>query len=296
MRRRWLVVAGTSGIGSALVRRLLADGHHVVATTREPAKLTGLRMQYPHRLIAEALDVTDPQRIDQVVKFAVNALGGLDAAVCSAGYALMGAAEELTDAQVVRQLETNLLGPIRVARAIMPFFRAQRSGWLVQISSEAGQTALPGLSLYHAGKWGAEGFYESLAQEVAAFGVHVSLICPGRTHTSFDSNAVVAPCMEDYRSTPAGHLRQLLTMRRFQQGQSPADIAAAIVNEATRDAPRRRLIVGADAWRHMQQALSARLTMVEAQRDDAATAAASSGGPPLAPDAGWSGDQGCLPG
>ena len=282
-RSRWLVVAGGSGIGLALVQRLLADGNRVVATTREPAKLAGLRSQYPGRLFADVLDITDPPRIDDVVKRAVIALGGLDVAVCSAGYALVGAAEELTDAQVVQQLDTNLLGIIRLARAVLPYFRNQRGGWLVQISSEAVQTALPGLSLYHAGKWGAEGFFEALSAEVAAFDVHVSLICPGRTDTGFDGNAVV-PVMDAYLGTPAGHVRQLLTMGRFKPEQDAQGIAAAIVNEAQQDAPRRRLIVGVDAYRHIHRTLSARLSMVEAQRDDAANATALSGGALLAPD------------
>lgn len=100
------MVAGASGIGLALVQRLLADGHQVVATTREPAKLTGLRTQYPDHLIADALDITEPQRIDEVVQRAVSALCGLDVVGCCAGYAQVGAAEELPDAQVVRHLET----------------------------------------------------------------------------------------------------------------------------------------------------------------------------------------------
>jgi NAD(P)-dependent dehydrogenase (short-subunit alcohol dehydrogenase family) len=112
-------------------------------------------------------------------------MGRIDVIVSNAGYGLFGAAEEVTDAQVDRQIATNLTGSIALIRAALPHLRRQGGGRIVQVSSEGGQIAYPGFSLYHATEWGIEGFVEAVAQEVAPFGIRFILAEPGATATSF---------------------------------------------------------------------------------------------------------------
>ena len=139
---------------------------------------------------------------------AFAALGRIDVVVSNAAYGLFGAAEEVTDAQIRHQLDTNLVGSIAVIRAALPHLRAQGGGRVLQVSSEGGQTASPNFSLYHASKWVTEGFVESVAQEVAPFGIAFTLVEPGPARTGFGQGLVSPPPMAVYDDTPAGAVRR----------------------------------------------------------------------------------------
>ncbi len=185
VRSTWLITGASRGFGRELTEQLLARGDRVAATLRRPERLEGLAARYRDRLWIRALDVTDTAQIRQVVDAAFAELGRIDVVVSNAGHGLFGAAEEVSDAQIERQVRTNLTGAIQLARAVVPHLRAQGGGRILQLSSMGGQIAFPGLSIYHATQWGIEGFYESLAAEVAPFGIDTILVEPGFARTGF---------------------------------------------------------------------------------------------------------------
>lgn len=270
--RTWFITGATGGIGGALTERLLDRGERVAAVARRIEKLDALAAAHGDRLWRAVLDVTDPGGIRETVDEAISALGSIDVVASCAGYALFGAAEELRDEDVERQIATNLLGSIRLIRAFLPHFRAREEGRIVQLSSEAGQMTYPGLSLYHATKWGIEGFCDSLAAEVASFNVHVTLVEPGRVATDFDANAVMAaPKLETYRKGPVGMLLSLLSLGKMPPVSDPVRLADAIIAASEQEMPPRRLTLGSDGYRNIHRALSRRLSELEAQKEIAAS-------------------------
>jgi NAD(P)-dependent dehydrogenase (short-subunit alcohol dehydrogenase family) len=205
------------------------------------------------------------------VNTAIATFGHLDGMISNAGYALLGAVEELDEDQIEHALATNLRGPIALIRAVLPHFRARKAGRILHVSSESGQMAYPALALYHAAKWGMEGFCEALAMELAPLGIQVTLVEPGRIPTEFDSRAALARrIVDDYQKTTVGNYRRLLAMGKFPHVGDPGKIAEAIVVCAGLAKAPRRLALGSDAYRNMHRALSARLAALESQADTAA--------------------------
>jgi len=174
--RNWLITGVSSGFGRELAVQLLDRGEVVVGTVRRPDSAADLLQKYPGTFRRELLDVTDAAAVRDVTDRSFSSLGRIDVVVSNAGYGLFGAAEELSDEQVSHIIATNLVGSIQLIRAALPHLRAQGGGRIIQISSYGGQVAFPGNSLYHATKWGIEGFAESVAQEVAPFGIGVTII------------------------------------------------------------------------------------------------------------------------
>ena len=184
-QRTWFITGVSSGFGRQLTDQLLKRGDRVIGTVRDTRKVTDLLKHYPEVFHAEVLEITDPAAIRAVVERSFAQCGRIDVIISNAGYGLFGAAEELTDEQVEQITATNLLGPIHLIRAALPHLRAQGGGRVIQISSCGGQVAFPGNSLYHASKWGIEGFVESVAQEVASFGIGMTIVEPGGARTEF---------------------------------------------------------------------------------------------------------------
>ena len=210
-QRTWFITGVSSGFGRELTRQLLERGDCVVGTVRDIAKVADLGQQYPETFRAAKLDVTDTAALRTIVDRSFAQLGRIDVIISNAGYGLFGAAEEVSDAQVEQIVATNLLAPIQLIRAALPHLRAQGGGRIIQISSYAGQVALPGISMYHATKWGIEGFVESVAQEVAVFGISMTLIEPGGARTEFRyGSAQVAALMPIYDETPAHSFVRML--------------------------------------------------------------------------------------
>ena len=209
--RTWLITGVSSGFGRELTGQLLERGDRVVGTVRRQDSVADLVERNPDAFHAELLDVTDTKAIREVVDRSFAAFGRIDVVVSNAGYGLFGAAEELADEQVEQIIDTNLLGSIALIRAALPHLRAQGGGRVIQISSYGGQVAFAGNSLYHATKWGIEGFVESVAQEVAPFGIGMTIVEPGGARTEFRyRSAQVAKAMPEYDGTPAhGFLRML---------------------------------------------------------------------------------------
>jgi len=180
--RTWFITGVSSGFGRELTRQLLERGEHVVGTVLDTGKVTDLIARYPETFHAELLDVTDTAAIHAVVERSFVQRGRIDVIISNAGYGLFGAAEELSDKQIQHLIATNLVGPIQLIRAGLPHLRAQGGGRIIQISSYGGQVAFPGNSLYHASKWGIEGFVESVAQEVASFGIGMTIVTGAAQH------------------------------------------------------------------------------------------------------------------
>ena len=269
--RTWLISGATSGFGRHLSEQLLSRGDHVVGTFRTQGSVDDLSQRWPDTFHAVRLDVTDPAGISAAVDEAWAVLGRIDVVVSNAGYGLMGAAEELSDEQVVHQIATNLTGSIRLIRAALPHLRRQGGGRILQLSSVGGQAAWPGGSLYHATKWGVEGFADALAGEVAPLGIGVTIVEPGGARTNFRyGSSVLADRIAAYDDTPAAGVRRILTERTTQGIGDPALMAAAMIASVDQHPAPRRLVLGSDAYQAIEGALTARLAEVRAQHDAAA--------------------------
>jgi NAD(P)-dependent dehydrogenase (short-subunit alcohol dehydrogenase family) len=266
--KTWLITGVSSGFGRLMTERLLVEGSRVAGTVRNPETVADLKATYGDQLWTARLDVTDGAAVRQVVDRAFAELGRIDVVVNNAGYGLFGAAEELTDEQVRHHIDTNLVGSIQVARAALPHLRAQGGGRIVQISTYGGQATHPGATLYHASKWGIEGFMESLAQEVAPFGIGVTIVEPGGARTGFRSTgARLAAPLAAYDGTPAAMVRGIKSAP-LSPGD-PAKMAEEIIAAAQRPGPL-RLVLGSDAYTFVRDALAARLAEIETQKESAA--------------------------
>lgn len=267
MQRTWFITGTSTGFGRIMTEQLLARGDRVAATLRNPAVLAELQERHPGQLWVAQLDVTDDAAIRSVMARAFAELGRIDVVVSNAAYGLFGAAEELTDAQVKRQLDTNLLGSIQLIRAALPHLRAQGGGRVIQVSSEGGQMAYPNFSVYHATKWGIEGFVESVAQEVAPFGIEFTLAEPGPTPTNFAAGLDAAPAMDEYADTPSGSVRRALADGSFKLTGDPVRMVEIMIDSAGQAPAPRRITLGSTAYESIRAALADRLTRLDAQKD-----------------------------
>jgi NAD(P)-dependent dehydrogenase (short-subunit alcohol dehydrogenase family) len=175
----WFITGTSKGFGRVWAEAALARGDRVAATARDVKTLAPLVERYGTQVAATTLDVTDKAAVKAAITEAHARFGRLDVAINNAGYGLFGAIEEVSEAEARAQLETNLFGALWVTQAVLPIMRAQGSGHIIQVSSIGGVNAFPTVGLYHASKWGLEGFSQSLASEVAAFGIKVTIVEPG---------------------------------------------------------------------------------------------------------------------
>ena len=171
----WFVTGSSRGLGRDLVKAILAQGHRVAATARNPKDVADLVASSGGRAIAVRLDVTKPEEARHAIATTREQLGGLDVVVNNAGYANVASAEDIADDDFRAQVDTDFFGVVNVTRAALPLLRAQGSGHIIQVSSIGGRTATPGLAAYQASKWAVGGFSEVVAQEVAPFGVKVTV-------------------------------------------------------------------------------------------------------------------------
>jgi len=266
--RTWFVTGVSSGFGRIMTEQLLAKGDRVAGTIRKMDTMGDLKARYDDRLWLAHLDMTDTPAIRKVVEKAFAHLGEINVIVSNAGYGLFGAVEELSDEQILHQLSTNLLGPIHVVRAVLPHLRAQGGGRIIGISTYGGQAAFPGGSLYHASKWGLEGFLDSIAQEVAAFQVGVTIVEPGGARTNFRfGGAQLGTQMEAYKGTPAAMVHAMIRdTSRLPQGD-PLKMVKIIIDTADQNTAPKRIALGSDAYTIMHKSLTERLAALEAQKE-----------------------------
>ncbi|WP_102958821.1 SDR family oxidoreductase [Mangrovicella endophytica] len=265
MRKTWLITGASSGLGAIMTEKLLARGDRVIATVRREGALAQLQARLGERLQVLKLDLTDAGAIRRAVDEAF-ATQRIDVVVSNAGYGLFGAAEEVTDAQIERQIATNLLGSIRLVRACLAHLRAQGGGRIMQVASEGGQTTYPNFSIYHATKWGIEGFMETVAQEVAPFGIDVVIVEPGPTATGFAANIDGPEPMPIYDATPSGEIRRALADGRFAITGDAAKSVDAMIAAGDAERPALRLALGSTAYENISKALTSRLEALKAQK------------------------------
>jgi NAD(P)-dependent dehydrogenase (short-subunit alcohol dehydrogenase family) len=271
-QRTWFITGVSSGFGRQLTEQLLKRGDLVIGTVRDTKKITDLIERHPQSFHAEVLEMTDPAAIRAVVERSFTQRGRIDVLISNAGYGLFGAAEELTDRQVEHLVATNLVGPIHLIRAALPHLRAQGGGRVIQISSYGGQIAYPGNSLYHASKWGIEGFVESVAQEVASFGIGMTIVEPGGARTEFRyGSAQVAKLTPIYDQTPAHSFLQMLDPKNGLAPGDPARMAARIIESVDVEPAPLRMVLGTQALEGTLAALRKRIASFEAQTDLAAS-------------------------
>jgi NAD(P)-dependent dehydrogenase (short-subunit alcohol dehydrogenase family) len=185
MSKTWFITGASKGFGREWAEAALERGDSVAGTARNPDDVQALVDRYPDTFLGLQLDVTDRAADFAAVLRAAEHFGSLDVVVNNAGYGHFGMVEELTEDEVRAQLETNLFGALWVTQAALPLMREQGSGHIVQVSSIGGISAFPTVGAYHASKWALEGLSQSLAQEVAGFGIHVTLIEPGGFSTDW---------------------------------------------------------------------------------------------------------------
>ena len=264
----WLVTGAGRGLGVDIVRAALAAGHAVMATGRNPRKVAAA-FDADEDLATAVLDVTDSASAEAAVQATVERFGRLDVVVNNAANFHAGFFEELTPEAFRAQIETSFFGPVNVVRAALPTLRAQRSGLLVTVSSTAGIVGGEFLSAYAASKFAVEGWVESVAAEVAPFGVHSMLVEPGFFRTELltpESTQYADASIDDYADRTEATVAAWKSMNG-QQGGDPAKLAAALVELADRIEQPARFPAGADAVTTFENRAKLLVESANANRD-----------------------------
>ena len=239
----WFITGASRGFGRQWSIAALERGDKVAATARDTSTLDDLVAEYGDAILPIRLDVTDREADFAAVAQAHDRFGRLDVVVNNAGYGQFGFIEELSEADARDQIETNVFGALWITQAALPYLRAQRSGHIIQVSSIGGITAFQNVGIYHASKWALEGFSQSLAQEVASFGVHVTLIEPGGFSTDWaGSSARRAEPLPAYADAHAEADR--IRNKRMSQPGDPTASAAAILQVVDAAEPPLRVFFG----------------------------------------------------
>lgn len=262
-QQKWLITGASGGLGLALSKHVLSAGHQLVACVRNPERLATLKQAYPTQLTVAPLDVTDLSQIHTLAEQHQD----IDVLANVAGGAIIGAMEEMSDAQIHQQIQLNLLAPIHISRAFLPAMRAKKSGCLIFITSIGGRTAFAGGSMYHAAKFGLEGFAETLAQEIAEFGIRTLIIEPGSIQSDFLSNLHWTTPSEAYQQSAVAQIREYIQ----QTGDSniagdPNKMAKAIYDLSQQAEAPLRTALGVDAYQVLHQAYQSHLTALTAQQ------------------------------
>jgi len=267
-KKIWLITGAGRGMGVDFAKAVLAAGHAVVATGRNPdavAKAVGPSDD----LLAVKLDVTSLADAEAAAQAAVDRFGRIDVLVNNAANFYAGYFEELTPEQIERQLATSLLGPMNVTRAVLPVMRKQRSGHVISISSSAGLVGFEFCSAYAASKFGLEGWMEALHAEVSPFGIFTTLVNPGFFRTELlteESTAYAEFSVPDYAERTAAQ-KKWWKAQNGQQSGDPAKLARALVTIASEVPPPRRFIAGADAIATAEQKIADLRAQIEAHRN-----------------------------
>lgn len=263
--KTYLITGATGGLGLELVKTALNDGHRVIAAVRNPDALAELVQAYPNQLQTERFNAADNAQFQTLA----DKYPQVDVLINNAGGSVLGAMEELTDEQVEQQLTLNLRTPIYLTRAFLPAMRAKQSGTLVYITSIGGRVGFASGVMYHAAKFGLEGFAEALAQEVADFGIKTLIIEPGSMKTRFVANVNWAAQSEAYHSgTTVGKMRDYIqNYGEDSVAGDPVKIARAVIDLTTADTPPLRTALGTDTYAVLEQAYAKSVTDLKAQEE-----------------------------
>jgi len=258
--KAWLITGVSSGLGRAIAEAALAAGHVVVGTLRKPDQFAAFEALAPGRAHALALDVTDAQAVGPAVDAAVALAGGLDVVVNNAGYGLVGAVEELTEAEAAREMDTNFFGVFRVVKAAIPHLKARGGGAIINIGSVAGARGFPGMGLYCASKFAVAGLSQALAKELAPFDIRVTVVEPGGFRTNFGAASMAwAQAPLPHYAPMTARLRESMERPAVPAPNDPARGAAVVLALAAMEKPPVHMALGADGRKYIRDALDARL-------------------------------------
>jgi NAD(P)-dependent dehydrogenase (short-subunit alcohol dehydrogenase family) len=265
MRKVWLVTGASRGMGADIAKAALAAGHAVVASGRDTDRVSSA-LGTSNELLAVKLDVTSRSDAQAAMRAAVDRFGRVDVLVNNAANFYAGYFEELTPEQMERQLATSLIGPMNVTRAVLPLMRKQGSGHVISISSSAGLVGFEFCTAYSAAKFGLEGWMESLAPEIAPFGIRATVVSPGSFRTELlteQSTTYAEPAVADYAERRAKQV-EFWNSRNGKQGGDPAKLARALITIADLEQPPLRFIAGADAIELAKRKIAALQQQVDA--------------------------------
>jgi NAD(P)-dependent dehydrogenase (short-subunit alcohol dehydrogenase family) len=246
--RTWLITGASRGLGRAFAEVVLEAGEAVVATSRNPDSLKDLAGKHGERMTVLSLDVTDRSAVFATVADVARGMGGIDVLVTNAGYGLSGGVEEVSERQARDQMDVNFFGALWCVQAVLPIMREQGSGHIFQISSIAAIATYPNLGMYCASKWALDGLSESLAQEVAGFGIGVTIVELGEFRTDWSAGSMV-------RATPMAAYDEVLAKRRHGMSGAYADVqpgdprkaGQALLRVLGSEKPPLRLLLGKSA-------------------------------------------------
>jgi NAD(P)-dependent dehydrogenase (short-subunit alcohol dehydrogenase family) len=254
MNKTFFITGVSGGLGLAFAKEALTAGHRVVGTVRNPDQATTFTELAPDRAFARLLDVTDDAGVVATVDEVESTIAPIDVLITNAGYGFEGTVEESNMGDLRRQFDVNVFGTVATVKAVLPYMRQRRRGHIVTISSMAGLSALPGVSFYGASKFAIEGFSGSLAQEVASFGIHVTVLALGSFRTDWAGRSMVrAPrSIPDYDAL-FDPIRAARNAKSGNQTGDPAAAARAVLTVLESPNPPVHLVLGPDALRVLEQ-------------------------------------------
>lgn len=255
----WFITGASSGFGRALTRVALERGDRVIATARNTSTLADMIVQWSSGIHVAELDVTKPGQIEKVIQESLDVFGRIDVLVNNAGYGLLGSVEECSETQIRRNFEVNFFGALNVTRCILPHFRAQRSGHILNVSAAAAIANYPGFGVYGAAKCALEGLSESLAAEVRTFGAKVTIVEPGPFRTDFVSRSLetVVTKLAEYEGN-VGRFAKLIAAMDGKQPGDPTRAGYVMYEVVHSEKPPLRLVLGKYAIDKTRRTLSQR--------------------------------------
>jgi NAD(P)-dependent dehydrogenase (short-subunit alcohol dehydrogenase family) len=263
----WLITGCSTGLGRSLAEAVIGTGHNAVVTARDAAKVADLVDTAPDRVLAVALDVTEPDQVESAVRQAQERFGDVDVLVNNAGYGYRAAVEEGDDAEVRTLFDTHFFGSVAMIKAVLPSMRARHEGAIVNLSSIGAQLTPVGSGYYAAAKAAIEGMSGALHGELAPLGISVTVVEPGAFRTDFAGRSLVqsATPIDDYADTAGKRRKENDTMDGNQAGD-PAKAAAAIIEAVESSDPPSFLLLGPDAlaaYRYVADARAAEIASWE---------------------------------
>jgi NAD(P)-dependent dehydrogenase (short-subunit alcohol dehydrogenase family) len=232
MAKVWFITGASSGFGAELAKAIIENGDKVAATFRKAEQANSFSQQHKEEGLGVVLDVTETENIAGALQHAIDKFGRIDVLVNNAGYGTIGAIEEFSMDEIRAQMETNFFGAVAITKTILSIMRQQGSGHIVQISSQAGFRATAGFGIYNASKFALEGFSEALAQEVATFGIKITIVEPGPFRTQFLASSMqnAKNKIDAYQNTAVGQMYKYQEQMNGKQEGDPAKAAKAIVD------------------------------------------------------------------
>lgn len=266
MHKIWYVTGASKGLGLALVKKLVASGHKVAATSRSRIALEkAVGLPLGENFLPLEVDLTNPASVSASVKETYDTFGHLDVVVNNAGYGIAGTLEELNDAEIIESFDVNLYGVIHVIKAVLPYFRAKKAGYIMNISSMFGFYSGYGWSVYSSTKFAVTGLSEGLARDLAPLGIKVTTIAPGGFRTNFLGDSAVFPSgtpIEDYNGIHEAHTAIVANLAGKQPG-NPEKAAEVMIKLADHPNPPVHLTLGSDSYNLAKEKINTFQTELE---------------------------------